>query len=128
DAGLRAATVKRMLDGIRTLPGVASASTTQNVFTPNFSYQTLIGLKDRPAPDGQLHTVQFRRISADYFKTMRIQMLRGRAITDEDVADRQQVAVVSRRFADALLQGADPIGQVLLRSAPNLPPITVVGV
>lgn len=128
DAALRAATVKRMLDGIRALPGVASASTTQNVFTPNFSYQTLIGIKDRPTPDGQLHTVQFRRISSDYFKTMRIQMLRGRAITDEDAAERQQVAVVSKRFADTLLEGADPLGQVLLRSAPNLPPITVVGV
>ena len=79
-------TVKRMLDGIRALPGVASASTTQNVFMPNFSYQTLIGIKDRPTPDGQPHTVQFRRISPDYFKTMRIQVLRGRAITDEDVS------------------------------------------
>jgi putative ABC transport system permease protein len=128
DAALRAAIVKQMLDGIRALPGVASASTTQNVFTPNFSYQTLIGIKDRPTPDGQFHTVQFRRISPDYFKTMRIQMRRGRAITDEDAADRQQVAVVSKRFAETLLQGADPIGQVLLRSAPNLPPITVVGV
>jgi len=60
DAALRAATVKRVLDGVRALPGVASASTTQNVFTPNFSYQTLIGVKDRPTLDGQLHTVQFR--------------------------------------------------------------------
>lgn len=128
DPALRAATVKRMLDGIRALPGVTSASTTQNVFTPNFSYQTLIGIKDRPTPDGQFHTVQFRRISADYFKTMRIQIRRGRALTDEDVADRPQVAVVSRRFADTLLQGTDPVGQILLRSAPNQPPLTVVGV
>ena len=73
DPALRAATVKRMLDGVRALPGVTSASTTQNVFTPSFSYQTLIGIKDRPTPDGQSHTVQFRRISPDYFKTMRIQ-------------------------------------------------------
>jgi len=128
DPALRAATVRRMLDGIRALPGVTSASTTQNVFTPNFSYQTLIGIKDRPTPDGQFHTVQFRRISADYFKTMRIQMRRGRAFTDDDVAERPQVAVVSQRFADTLLQGTDPVGQVLLRSAANQPPVTVVGV
>ena len=128
DPALRAATVRRMLDGIRALPGVTSASTTQNVFTPNFSYQTLIGIKDRPTPDGQFHTVQFRRISADYFRTMRIQMRRGRAFTDDDVAERPQVAVVSQRFADTLLQGTDPVGQVLLRSAANQPPVTVVGV
>lgn len=128
DPALRAATVKRMLDGIRVLPGVTSASTTQNVFTPNFSYQTLIGIKDRPTPDGQFHTVQFRRISPDYFKTLRIQLLRGRPITDEDVADRPQIAVVSKRFADTLLQGVDPVGQILVRSGPNQPPVTVVGV
>ena len=46
----------------------------------------------------------------------------------EDVADRPQVAVVSKRFADTLLQGTDPVGQILLRSAPNQPPVTVVGV
>src|SRR5262245_41443785 len=128
DPGLRAATVKRMLDGIRALPGVTSASTTQIVFTPNFSYQTLIGIKDQPTPDGQFHTVQFRRISPDYFKTMRIQVLRGRAITDEDAPDRPQVAVVSRRFAETLLQGGDPIGQILVRNAPNQPTVTIVGV
>ena len=55
-------------------------------------------------------------------------MLRGRAFTDADVADRPQVAVISKRFADALLQGTDPVGQILLRSAPNQPPVTVVGV
>ena len=47
----------------------SSARTTQNVFVPGFSYQTLINIKDRPTPDGQPHTVQFRRVSADYFKT-----------------------------------------------------------
>jgi len=55
-------------------------------------------------------------------------VLRGRPITEEDVADRQQVAVVSKRFADTLLQGGDPIGQILVRSAPNQPTVTVVGV
>jgi putative ABC transport system permease protein len=126
--GLRAATVQRMLDGIRGLPGVTSASTTQNVFTPNFTYQTLIGIKDRPTSDGQLHTVQFRRVSPDYFKTMRIRTLAGRTFSDDDVVNRPQVAVISRRFADSLLQGADPVGQVLTRSAANLPALTVIGV
>ena len=85
---LRAAVVQRMLDDIRALPGVVSASTTQNAFVPGFSYQTLINVKDRPTPDGQPHTVQFRRVSPDYFKTMRIKTLGGRVFTDDDIADR----------------------------------------
>jgi predicted permease len=123
---LRSAVVDRMLDGIRALPGVESVAITQNAFQPNFSYQTLIGVKDRPAPDGQPHTVQYRRVSPDYFKTMRIPTLQGRTFGSEDVAERPQVAVISRQFADRLLPGINPIGQVLTRNNPV--PLTIVGV
>jgi len=123
---LRTAVVQRMIDAVRALPGVASVGTTLNVFVPGFSYQTLIRIRDRPTPDGQPHTVQFRRASPDYFKTMQIKVLRGRAFTGDDVADRLPVAIVSRRFAESLLEGTDPLGQVLLRNNP--PPWTIVGV
>jgi putative ABC transport system permease protein len=125
---LRAAVVQRMLDAVRGLPGVESASITQNAFVPGFSYQTLINIKDRPTPDGQPHTVQFRRVSPDYFKTMHIKTLSGRAFTEQDVADRPQVAIVSKRFADRLLQGTDAVGAILTRNAVNPPPMTIVGV
>ncbi len=125
---LRAAVVRRMLDAVRGLPGVVSVGMTQNAFVPGFSYQTLITVKDRPTPDGQPHTVQFRRISPDYFKAMQIKILQGRGFTDEDVVERPHVAVVSRRFAESLFQGTDPVGQILVRNAPNAPPLTIVGV
>ena len=118
--------VQRMLESVRALPGVASAGIVQNPFQPGFSYQTLINVKDRPTPDGQPHTVQFRRVSPDYFKAMRIRTLQGRGFTDADNAEGPQVAIVSRRFADRLLAGVDPIGQILLRSNP--PPVAIVGV
>jgi putative ABC transport system permease protein len=123
---LRAAAVKRLLDEIRALPGVVTASTTQNAFVPGFSYQTLINVKDRPTADGQPHTVQFRRVSSDYFKTLRIETLGGRVFTDGDTSNRPAVAVVSKRFVDALMPGLDPIGRTLTRNNP--PALTIVGV
>jgi putative ABC transport system permease protein len=122
----RATVVQRLLDDIRALPGVTSVGITQNAFIPKFSYQTLIAVKDRPAPDEQPHTVQYRRVSPDYFATMRIRVLSGRVFTGSDTADRPPVAVVSRRFAEALMPGLDPVGQTLLRNNP--PPVTVIGV
>jgi predicted permease len=122
----RAAVVERLLARIRALPGVTAASTTQNTFVPGFSYQTLVGVKERPTPDGQPHTVQFRRLSTDYFKVMRIRVLSGRDIGEGDVAGQPPVAIISRRFAERLLPGLDPIGQVLVRRVP--PDVTVVGV
>jgi putative ABC transport system permease protein len=122
----RATVVQRLLDDIGALPGVTSVGITQNAFIPKFSYQTLITVKDRPTPDEQPHTVQYRRVSPDYFRTMRIRVLSGRVFTASDTADRPPVAVVSRRFVEALMPRLDPVGQALLRNNP--PPVTVIGV
>jgi putative ABC transport system permease protein len=123
---LRRNVVSRLLDDIRALPGVVSVGITQNAFIPSFSYQTLVRIKDHPTPDDQPHTVQYRRVSPDYFATMRTKVLAGRVFADTDTPDRAQVAVISRRFAESLLPGLNPVGQILLRNNP--PPVTIVGV
>src|SRR6185436_5216386 len=79
-------------------------------------------------PDRQPHTVEFRRVSTEYFDTMQIKLISGRPFAESDVAAQPQVAIVSRQFADRLLPPGDPIGQILLRNTPNPPPLTVVGV
>jgi putative ABC transport system permease protein len=123
---VRASVVTRLLDRIRGLPGVVSVGTTQNAFIPNFSYQTLVKVKERPTADDQPHTVQYRRVSPDYFRTMQIRTLGGRVFADDDTIDRPPVVVISRKFADTLMPGLDPIGQILIRNNP--PPVTIVGV
>ena len=123
---LRAAVVTRLLDEIRALPGVLSVGITQNAFVPKFSYQTLVKVKDLPTPNDQPHTVQYRRVSPDYFRTMHIKTIGGRLFTDDDTADRPPVAMISRRFAETLMPGLDPVGRVLIRNNP--PPVTIVGV
>jgi putative ABC transport system permease protein len=122
----RAAVVDRLLTDLRALPGVTSAGITQNAFVPKFSYQTLIRVKDRPSENDQPHTVQYRRVSRDYFRAMQIKTVAGRDFTDGDTPDRPPVAIVSRRFAETLLPGLDPIGWQLVRNNP--PPLTIVGV
>jgi predicted permease len=123
---LRTNVVKRLLDEIRVLPGVMSVGITQNAFLPKFSYQTLVKVKDLPTPNDQPHTVQYRRVSPDYFRTLHIKAIGGRVFTDDDTADRPLVAIISRRFAESLMPGLDPVGRVLIRNNP--PPVTIVGV
>jgi predicted permease len=123
---LRASVVSRLLDEVRVLPGVTSVGITQNAFLPKFSYQTLIKVKDRPTPDDQPHTVQYRRVSPDYFRAMRIRTIAGRVFSDDDTADRPPVAIVSRRFAELLMPGLEPVGRTLIRNNP--PEVTIVGV
>lgn len=123
---MRASIVQRLLDDIGVLPGVAAVGITQNAFIPGFSYQTLVRIRDRPLPDDQAHTVQFRRVSPDYFNAMQIRTVAGRVFTDSDTAGRPPVAVISKRFAHTLMPGVDPIGRVLLRNNP--PAVSIVGV
>ena len=78
---------------------------------------TLVRIEGRPTPDGQAHTVQFRRVSPDYFKTMRIPLIRGRDFNQQDGASTQPVTIVSRSFAERFWPGEDPLGRRVERGA-----------
>lgn len=73
----RAALIAQVLERVRAIPGVSAASATLNPFIPGFAFVTLVKIEGKPTPDGQAHTVQFRRVSPQYFKTLRIPAIRG---------------------------------------------------
>ena len=123
----RAALINRVLERIRSTPGVQSAGATLNRFVPGFFFVTPIHIEGRPTPDGQAHTVQFRRATPGYFETLRIPILRGRDFAPTDGFDQPWVAIVSRRFAEQHWPGEDPIGRRIRRGTnPRL--LTVIGV
>jgi len=123
----RAQIVHRMLEGIRAIPGVSAASTTQNIFQPGFAFQTVFDVEGKPTPDGTQHTSQFRRVSRDYFQVMRIRVIAGRTFTDADAAGAPPVAIVSRQLADRLWPGENPLGRRLRRGT-HTTWVTVIGV
>ena len=124
----RVSFVDAVLTRVRAIPGVVDAATTMNLFVPGFAFVTLTHIEGRPTPDGQAHTVQFRRISEGYFRTLRIPQRRGRAFDGRDGAGGLPVAVVSESFARRFWPGEDPIGRRVRRSGPSAPWLTVVGV
>ena len=123
----RTAFITRVLERVREIPGVLAAGTTLNPFQPGFFFVTLVRIEGRPAPDGQAHTVQFRRVSPEYFKTMRVPLLRGRDFNQQDGASAPAVTIVSRSFAERFWPGEDPLGRRVERGA-NARMHTVVGV
>jgi predicted permease len=78
-----------------------------------------------PAP-GQELQVDLRTASADYFRTMKIPLRRGRFFTDHDTPGAQQVAIVDDRFAHRFWPHDDPIGKKVWFDPKK--PITTVGV
>jgi putative ABC transport system permease protein len=123
----RADLIGRVLERVRNIPGVSSAAATLNRFVPGFSFVTLVHIENKPTPDGQAHTVQFRRASPGYFETMRIPLLKGRDFNEGDGVEQPWVAVVSQQFADRYWPGEDPIGRRVRRGA-NPRWVTVIGV
>ena len=124
----RATFVDRVLDRLWATPGIVNAGTTLNPFTVNGSFVTLVHIENRPTPNGEGHTVQYRRISPGYFDTMRIPVLKGRAFERRDWIGAPLVAIVSRGFARRFWPDEDPIGRRLRRGAIATDWATVVGV
>jgi putative ABC transport system permease protein len=121
----RVAAMQLVIERISAIPGVISAGATMNRFKPGFAYQTQVQIEHQPTPDGSAHTVQFRRVSASYFSTMRIRQRSGRVFGPGDSLSTPAVAVISESFARRYWPGQDPIGRRVQRG-PGM--MTVIGV
>ena len=66
----------------------------------------------------------------DYFRTVRIPLLKGRIFTDQDTSASEPVALISEIVATRYWGERDPLGSVIQLQAddPNSPWVTVVGV
>ncbi len=120
---------KNLLAGISSLPGVVSASTA--TATPMGYYNTndTLTIEGYQPPPGQpLPGAMYNTISADYFRTMQVPMLRGRAFTEADGENAQYVAILSESMAKKFWPNADPIGRQFQMSTDAKHSMVVVGV
>jgi predicted permease len=63
-----------------------------------------------PAGQGE-PTIFYNHVSKDFFETLRIPIVRGRAFRESDGPSAPAVAIVSQRMADLYWAGQDPIGR-----------------
>jgi putative ABC transport system permease protein len=120
---------KNLLQSVRTLPGVVSASTanaTPMGYYNNFDSLTVEGYLPPPGQPGPASL--YNTISTDYFQTMGIPLLHGRAFTEADDENAQYVAIVSETMAKNLWPGKDPIGRQFQMATDSKHSLIVVGV
>jgi putative ABC transport system permease protein len=79
------------------------------------------------AAEGAVPTAFFRPVSANYFRTLRIPLVRGRELNDRDIQGATPVAVINETMARQYWRGEDPLGQ-RFRTSPQMPWRTIVGV
>ncbi|MBZ5559188.1 MAG: ABC transporter permease [Acidobacteriia bacterium] len=96
------------LHGVRSLQ--AFGLTTNAPMQGGFVRQ--LSVEGRAQPDGvPVPEVTVLGISSGYFETMRIPIVRGRALADQDGTPSSPSAIVNQRFVAMHFSGEDPIGR-----------------
>jgi len=117
---------QRLLSRVSALPGAESAALT--AFVPlgmNHGRHDVHVEGYEPAPNEGM--LVFRNmVSVDYFETMGIPVLRGRAIDERDTGDAPPVAMVNETMARRYWPGQDPIGRTVQADLETV--YTVVGI
>jgi putative ABC transport system permease protein len=100
----------RVVERIRTLPGVENAAIAQNPpLAGGFARSVLMEGADTTTRDRVL--VQVNVVGTGYFQTMGIPLLRGRDFTSADTDRTPGVVVVNETMAGQFWKGEDPIGK-----------------
>src|SRR5262245_5702589 len=114
------AIIERLLTSVERIPEVESAAV--NRCTPfTGCSRTVLYFTDRPNDERSLPVVGRHYVSADYFKTLAIPLLAGRALTSLDRSDRPPVTVISESAARRFWPGESPLGKRVWFGGPTGP-------
>jgi len=106
------ATMRRILDAIRALPGVEAAGGTISIpFGGSYNDSVLIPEGYAPRPGESLVSPRQLTVTPGYLETMNIPLVRGRYFDDRDSETAQYAVIVDERLAQRFWPDRDPIGQ-----------------
>jgi len=94
---------------VRAIPGVEAAADASVIPLSGSSWTMAIRVSGAQSSKGG--TSRFDWVGPEFFKTMEIPLLEGRAFDEHDTAHSPSVAIVNETFARGLLNGRDPIGK-----------------
>lgn len=102
--------IDRMLDGLRTIPGVENAATSATLPGIPSLYQLEFKIDGRVDPTRKV-LADSRYVSAGYFETLQIPLLVGDACKQQSTT---KDALVNRSFVDRYLGNASPVGHQIV--------------
>jgi putative ABC transport system permease protein len=115
DPDTRAPAYQRILDKLRAIPGVQSA-TAMSGLPPNRSPDAIPTAIENYTPgDGKPVEVidYYQFVMGDYFSTLGVPIVAGRGFEPTDIGSKSSVVVVNETLAKRIWSGQDPIGQRL---------------
>ena len=124
--------VQDLLDKTASLPGVESASVSNTVPLTMYSVGGVVRLEGEPKPERGVrkHGTAIISVTPQYFHTLGMRMLRGRAFDGTERPDGPPVVVINAAAARSLFGTDDVVGRRLqaLRIGDDQPWLTITGV
>jgi len=120
-----------VLDRIRQVPGVESAALITTPPLSGMDMGTSFGIVGRAQEQGNKREARVSAVSGDYARTMGTPVVRGRMVSDEDVATTPFVVAVNETLAKKYFGKDDPLGKQLDLGGKDtgmVTPYTIVGV
>jgi predicted permease len=117
----------QLLERLRTIPGVQSAAAATTLPLSGESDWDSFRRANSPSFDwANASIADWRGVTADYFRTLGIPLLRGREFTAEDFKN-QNALIINEAMAKKFWPGTDPLGQkIFIRDQGN--PLEVIGI
>jgi predicted permease len=126
DAGL--AVYDGILSRVEALPGVVSAAAARMTVLSGGARSTAVSTDGRPIEKDNSNALGVRAnvVSARYFETMNVPILRGRPFAASDGPRTPRVTIVSKSLADRIWPNEDPIGRTLWDQSNQMQVVGVV--
>jgi putative ABC transport system permease protein len=126
DPATRAAVMERILERVRSVPGVEAAGSVTTL-PLTWPMDTLVRLAGREGPHDGRFSSDFDYVDGESFRALGIPLMRGRLFDTRDAAAQAKVAVVNEAFALTLFPGRDPLGQFIGEGQEQWQIVGVVG-
>ncbi|MGH9702007.1 MAG: ABC transporter permease [Candidatus Acidiferrales bacterium] len=120
---------KTLLERVRALPGVESASTASSVPLGYYNNGDALIIEGQETPAGQPPPgTLFAVVAPDYLKTMSIPLLSGRSFAESDDENAPYVSVINEALAKRFWPNQDPLGKQFRMASDAGHVIQIVGV
>ena len=102
-----------VVTAVKALPGVEAASVSRGLPIGDWAGQYFTISDQSNPPAGQLPTADYVIAGPDYFRTLKIPVIRGVSFTEHDTQSAEKVAIVNEELARLYWPSQDPIGKRL---------------
>jgi predicted permease len=111
-----------ILSRLHAVPGVTHAALAFSLPIDGSQWNSIFTVADKPVPPrAELPSAAFSPVSAGYFETLGIRLVRGRFFDARDGVASDRALIVNESLARRLWPGEDPIGKRLKQGWPETP-------